>query len=140
MSSMAAVRWENHDRHVALTQLAAVGVAAALLMAVFGQPPYGFHGPLHYLGIMSPTCGMSRGVMWFTRGDLALAWEYNPASLLVIPAGLVALIRAVFGRFTGRWPNLFFQWNWWILGPLITAVVALAVRQQLHAELLMLSY
>lgn len=137
MSPTVAVRWENHDRHVALTQLAGVGLAAALLMAVFGQPPYGFHGPLHYLGIMSPTCGMSRGVMWLTRGDLGLAWEYNPASLLVLPAGLVALIRALFGRLTERWPNLFFRWNWWILGPLTIALLALAVRQQLHADLLM---
>lgn len=132
-----ALRWENQDRHVALTQLAGVGLAAALLMAVFGQPPYGFHGPLHYLGIMSPTCGMSRGVMWLTRGELALAWEYNPASLVALPAGVVALIRAVIGRLTGRWPNVFVRWTWWILGPLLAALVTLAVRQQLHAELLM---
>jgi len=136
VSRMVAVRWEHHDRHVALTQLAGVGLVAALLMAVFGQPPYGFHGPLHYLGIMSPTCGMSRGVMWFTRGNLALAWEYNPASLLVVPAGAVVIIRTMFGRFTGRWPNLSFRWNWWILGLLLAAVVALTVRQQLHADLL----
>lgn len=137
MSRTVFLRWENHDRHTALTQLAVVGLAAALLMGVFGQPPYGFHGPLHYLGIMSPTCGMSRGVMWITRGNIALAFEYNPASLLALPAGLVALVRAVFGRFTGRWPNFFFRRNWWMLGLLVAAAVALTVRQQLHAELLM---
>lgn len=137
MSPLVALRWEKHDRHVALTQLAGVGLAAALLMAMFGQPPYGFHGPLHYFGIMSPTCGMSRGVMWFTRGDVALAWEYNPASLLVLPAGAIAVIRAVFGRVTGRWPNLRVRWSWWILGLVIVALVTLTVRQQLHADLLM---
>ena len=131
-----ALYWEDHDRHTAMTQLAAVGLVAALLIAVLGQPPYGFHGPLHYFGIMSPTCGMSRGVMWFTRGDIGRAWDYNPASLLVVPAGLVALIRAMYGRVAGRWPNLNFRWNWWIRGLLLVALVALTVRQQLHAELL----
>jgi hypothetical protein len=131
-----ALYWEDYDRHLAMTQLAAVGLVAAVLMAVFGQPPYGFHGPLHYLGIMSPTCGMSRGVMSFTRGNLALAWEYNPASLLVVPAGLVAFTRAVFGRVTGRWLNLRVRWNWWIGGLLIAALVALTVRQQLNADFL----
>lgn len=137
MSRAAALSWEDHDRHRAITRLAGVGLLAALVMAVFGQPPYGFHGPLHYLGVMSPTCGMSRGVMWFTRGNLALAWEYNPASLLVIPAGAIAVIRAVFGRMTGRWPNLSVRRNWWLLGLLTVAVAAMTVRQQLHADLLM---
>jgi len=120
-----------------MTRLAGVGLIAALLMAVFGQPPYGFHGPLHYLGVMSPTCGMSRGVMWLMRGNLALAWEYNPASLLVPPVVAVVVIREVFGRFTRRWPNLTVRWNWWMLGLLIVAVATLTVRQQLQAELLM---
>jgi hypothetical protein len=137
VSQKVALLWEDHDRHLAMTQLAGVGLAAALLMAVFGQPPVGFHGPLHYLGVMSPTCGMSRGVMWFSRGNLALAWEYNPVSLLVVPAGAIALIRAVFGGFTGRWLNLRVRWNWWILGLVNMALVALTVRQQLNAELLM---
>jgi hypothetical protein len=74
--------------------------------------------------------------MWLIRGDLALAWEYNPASLLVVSAGLVAVMRAVFGRLTGRWPNLTFRWNWWVLGVLVAALVALTIRQQLHARLL----
>ena len=131
------LRWEGHDRHVGMTRLAAVGLAAALVMAVLGQPPYGFHGPLHYLGIMSPTCGMSRGVMWFARGNLALAWDYNPASLLVIPAGLTALIRAAFGRVSGRWPNLTIRWSWGPVALVVLALLALSIRQQLHAELLM---
>lgn len=131
-----ALSWENYDRHSAMTQLAGVGLVAAFVVAVFGQPPYGFHGPLHYLGIMSPTCGMSRGLMWLTRGNLALAWEYNPASLLLAPAGLVAFTRALFGRATGRWPNLRIRWNWWIGGLLTAALVALTVRQQLHADIL----
>lgn len=136
MSPMIGLWWDDHDRHIAMTQLAVVGLVAAVLLAVFGQPPYGFHGPLHYLGVMSPTCGMSRGVMWFVRGNLALAWEYNPASLLIIPVGTVFVLRAMFGRLTGRWPNLRIRWNWWIVGLLIAAVVALTLRQQLHIDLL----
>jgi len=75
--------------------------------------------------------------MWLMRGNLALAWEYNPASLLVPPVVAVVVIREVFGRFTRRWPNLTVRWNWWMLGLLIVAVATLTVRQQLQAELLM---
>ncbi|MGH8957324.1 MAG: DUF2752 domain-containing protein [Acidimicrobiia bacterium] len=137
MSRRVVLWWEDHDRHRAMTRLAGVGLIAALLMALFGQPPYGFHGPLHYLGVMSPTCGMSRGVMWLMRGKMAMAWEYNPASLLVLPVGAVAVVRSVFGRFTNRWPNLTVRLNWWMLVLVIVAVATLTVRQQLKAELLM---
>lgn len=129
--------WDDRDAHPAITILTVLTLMAALTMVLFGQPPLGLHGPLHYLGVMSPTCGLSRGVMWFARGDLLLAWEYNPASLLVIPIGLIVIIRAAIGHFTGRWLKLTVQWNRPVLSVLILAVMALTIRQQLHVELLM---
>lgn len=37
VSRTLALYWEDYDRHLAMTQLAAVGLAAAVLMAVFGH-------------------------------------------------------------------------------------------------------
>jgi hypothetical protein len=42
------------DNHRMITASASVGVAAAMLMAMFGLPPIDLHVPLHYLGVMDP--------------------------------------------------------------------------------------
>lgn len=108
-----------------------------MVLALVGLPPIDIHGPLHYLGVMGPTGGMTRGVMWTARGDLVRAWQFNPASLLVIPtmAGLVA--RAAHARMTGRWLNLHVRWRPWLW--LIPAVIllVLTIRQQLNVDFLL---
>lgn len=88
-------------------------------------------------GIMGPTCGLTRDVMWTARGDLARAWQFNPASLLVVLALIGSTIRAAFGRTTGRWLNLYLRrhpWLWII--PALLAIL-LAVRQQSNIDLLL---
>ena len=103
---LVSFRWERNDRHPTITRLAVIGIPLSLLLAVLGLPPIDIHGPLHYLGIMGPACGLTRGVMWAVRGDLARAWKFNPASLLVVVAMIGLAIRAAFGRTAGRWLNL----------------------------------
>src|SRR6266487_3544477 len=76
---------------------------ACAIFAVTGPPPLDLHGPLHYLGIMDPLCGMTRGVLWTLRGRLERAWAYNPASLLLVAGALAVLVRAGVGWLTGRW-------------------------------------
>lgn len=131
------LRWEGHDRHPVTTRLALIGIPLAIVLAVVGLPPVDIHGPLHYLGIMGPTCGMTRGVMWTARGELAQAWQFNPASLLVIPTILGLTGRAVYGRFTGRWLNLHIRWrSWlWIIPGLL--IILLTIRQQLNIDFLL---
>jgi hypothetical protein len=70
---LSAIRWwwNDVDRHGALTGLAAAGLVATGLLAVVGLPPVDLHGPIHYLGVMDPLCGMTRGSRLVTRGDLA---------------------------------------------------------------------
>lgn len=129
--------WESHDRHPTTTRLVLVGIPLLIALALVGLPPVDIQGPLHYLGIMGPTCGMTRGVMWTARGDLIRAWQFNPASLLVIPtmAGLAA--RAAYARISGRWLNLHIRWRPWLW--LIPAVIllALTIRQQLNIDFLL---
>ena len=134
---LVSLRWERNDRHPTITRLALFGIPLTVLLAVLGLPPIDIHGPLHYLGIMGPTCGLTRGVMWTVRGDLARAWQFNPASLLVVLTLIGLTIRAVFGRTTGRWLTLHLRrrpWLWRI--PALLAIL-LAVRQQDNIDLLL---
>jgi hypothetical protein len=67
-----------------------------------GLPPVDLHAPLHYLAVMDPLCGMTRGVRLVARGDLAGAVRYNPAAPLVPFGGGLLLVRAAHGHRTGR--------------------------------------
>lgn len=133
----AVLRWGPHDRHPTNTRLALIGIPLVLLLAAVGLPPIDIHGPLHYLGVMGPTCGMTRGVMWTARGDLLRAWQFNPASLLVLPtmAGLTA--RVVYGRIAGRWLNLTIRWRPWLWIIPTALLLALSIRQQINIEFLL---
>lgn len=135
LSKVIDLRWDDRDRHPTWTRLALVGVPLTGLLAVLGPPPIDLHGPLHYLGVMGPTCGMTRGVMWFVRGDLARAWQFNPASLLVIPGMVLLLGRATIGRLSSRWVNVAVQRRPW-LWVVAALIVLLAIRQQLNADFL----
>lgn len=135
-SSWLLVWIEAHDRHPTWTGLALVGVPLTILVAVFGQPPFGLN-LLHYFGVMGPTCGMTRGVMWFARGDLTRAWAFNPASLLVLPSVGLLLVRAAYGRLTGRWLSVSVPRGRWLVIATALVAILLTVRQQLNADFLM---
>ncbi|MCZ4102791.1 DUF2752 domain-containing protein [Streptomyces sp. H39-C1] len=112
-------------------------MAIAAALAVFGLPPLDLHGPLHFLGVMDPACGMTRGVRLVLRGDLVAAFRYNPASPLVVAVMSLAVLRAAYGRLTGRWLTVRLRWSPGLLTALAIAVIALEVNQQLHASLLL---
>lgn len=130
------LRWESHDRHPTTTRLAIIGIPILVLLALVGLPPVDIHGPLHYLGVMGPTCGMTRGVMWTSRGDFARAWQFNPASLLVIPTMVGVTIRMIYGL-SGRWLNLDIRWRPWLWILPAVVLILLTVRQQLHIDFLL---
>jgi hypothetical protein len=129
--------WESRDRHRTWTRIALFGVPLAGLLAAFGLPSIDIHGPLHYLGVMGPTCGMTRGVMWFTRGNLARAWLFNPASFLVAPAMVVLISRAFYGYLTGRWLTVSVRWRPWLWVVPTLFVLALSVHQQINVGVLL---
>lgn len=131
-----AYSWVDHDRHRPLTVAALLGLPLAVLLAVFGLPPVDIHGPLHYMGIMGPTCGLTRSVMWFTRGQLATAWEYNPVGMLVVPGAVVVMGRAGFGWWTGHWADFKVRRNRRLIALLVVGALILTLRQQLRVDLL----
>lgn len=125
------------DRWRIVTLLTVAGVAGAGLLAVFGMPPVELHGPNHQLGLMMPTCGMTRAVAAAARLDLARAVAYNPASILLMVGAIGILFRAAVGTATGRWidgrvgrPAI-----WWTVTTIL--FVGLWINQQAHAALLM---
>lgn len=131
------VRVDGADRHRLLTALAVVGLVVAALLAVFGMPPVDVHGPTHWVGIMGPTCGMTRGVAATMGGDLAQAVAYNPASPPVVAGAVAVVLRWAVGRTTGRWLtfHLHVSRSGWIV--IVVGLVLLTVNQQLHADLLL---
>lgn len=114
-----------------------VVVVAGVAMAVFGMLPVNVHGPLHFVGIMDPLCGVTRSTVATFRGDLATAWQYNPLGPLVTLAAPASVLRLAVGALTGRWliirvrPGLL---GWALI---VAALIALEYRQQAHAQLLM---
>lgn len=132
--------WQRGEHHPALTGMALAALAAASTMAVFGLPPVDLHGPLHHIGIMDPLCGGTRAAFYTARGDFALAWRYNPLGVLVVAGALVLVVRTAVGLITRRWLTMTLSWTrrrWWLAT--VTALLllaALAVRQQLRADLL----
>ncbi|KPC72023.1 hypothetical protein ADL35_32735 [Streptomyces sp. NRRL WC-3753] len=130
--------WESRNaRWWWLGAAGAVVVAAGAAMAAWGMFPVDLHGPTHNAGIMAPTCGLTRSVVASFRGDMAMAWRYNPAGLLIAAVSVGTLARMVAGALAGRGPVLRVRpgrIGWIVFG---LALVALEVRQQGQADLLM---
>jgi hypothetical protein len=128
--------WERADRHPTLAPLAAGGLLAAGVLAVVGLPPVDLHGPLHYLGVMNPLCGMTRGTVAVLHGQLGLAVADNPASPLLVVGAVLAVGRWLVGRLTGRWLDATPRPTpiTWAVAAIV--VLGLWVNQQAHAALL----
>ena len=131
-----SVQWSDRDAHRWVTIGAPVGLAIGAALAIFGLPPVDLHAPPHYVGIMDPFCGMTRGVVALLRGNLADALGYNPASPLVVLAGLGGIARGLAGTLGNRWLTLRARRTRLLVVAVGVAVVALEIRQQINVDLL----
>lgn len=136
------VAWTPRDRYRPAMVLAVAGLAIAAAMALFGLPGVDLHPITHRWGIMDPLCGGTRAARFTMMGDLGQAWRYNPLGIIVVMGAALAIARAGYGAVTHRWLTL----EWSALPPLtkrivfavgVLALVALEVRQQGRAEMLM---
>ena len=125
---------ERTDRMRWLSWLSAGGLVAAVVLAIIGGFPLDTPMPTHAFGLVEPTCGLTRGSTAIARGDLALAWSYNPASFLVMAFGAAGIIRLVVGAATHRWVNVFVRPSRVGWFGLLAAFVGLWVYQQTNAE------
>jgi len=137
MAAMLTVAWEAEDGQRPLTLLAVAGVVLGALLAMLGLPPLDVHGPLHFVGVMDPLCGATRAVRYALRGEWALSWRYNPLGIPLVMGGVVFLVRAAVRFVTHRWVTVQIRWSRWMFLAVGFLVVALEIRQQALAELLM---
>lgn len=128
--------WSETDRWHPLTVGAGVVLAAAPIFALVGIPRLPLMWPLYELGIVLPGCGLTRGVVALARGDLAGAWRWNPASFVVVAAVAATLVRTAAGIASGRWLHALGRPRRWMIVAAGLLVVALWVRQQSNADLL----
>ncbi|MGH9211510.1 MAG: DUF2752 domain-containing protein [Acidimicrobiales bacterium] len=124
----------DRDPSPALSVVAVAGLVTAMLLARFGMPPVNVHSPLHFVGVMDPACGMTRGSAATLRGDLGRAWWYNPASPLVIAGGIAVVVRWFVGQASGRWVCARLAFTRLTVVVAGVAFVALDVYQQLHVD------
>ncbi len=125
---------DTTDRMRWLTIAGIAGLLAAGLLAVIGGFPIDMPMPEHQFGWVAPTCGLTRGSTAIARGDLAVAWHYNPVAFLVMALGAAAVVRSIIGLATRRWLNITGR-----IGPLTWPVlaalfVAWTLYQQTNAE------
>lgn len=132
----ARLAWTGHDQHARMSRLALAGLVAGGAMAAFGLPPADIHGPLHYLGIMDPLCGSTRGVRLALLGHLGQSWRYNPLSVVLVAGAIAAVLRQALGMATGRWLSLVVTRRRAVLAIAVLLTVALEINQQAHAALL----
>jgi hypothetical protein len=134
-----AISVDERDRMRWWTWMSFGGVAAAMVLALLGGFPFDTPMPTHSFGWVDPTCGLTRGSTAIARGDLALAWRYNPTSFLVMGFGVAGVIRAGAGITKGRWLNVSLRLGpfGWVLVAL--AVIALTAYQQSNAEFIIRS-
>ena len=139
-----SIAWSRADELRIVTIIGVLGLAAALMMAVFGLPPVDLHGPLHRMGIMDPLCGGTRAARLTAQGNLAEAWKYNPLGILATLAAAAAMARLVIGLVGRRWLNVRVAWTprrmKIALTVLVVALVILEIRQQGRADLLLKPY
>lgn len=137
------VRWHirvsDSDTAPWLTWLSALGLGAAVVLAVVGGLPFDIPMPTYRFGVVTPTCGLTRGSTAIARGDLGLAWQYNPAAFLTIGLGAIGLTRSIVGFTTRQWVTVNCTRSrtaWVLIG---VAIVAFAAYQQSNADFIMTS-
>ncbi len=135
------VRAASSDSAPWLTWISAAGLVTAVVLAAVGGLRFDIPMPTYRFGIVTPTCGLTRGSTALARADFGLAWSYNPASFLVVGAGVVGLARSAIGLTTNRWlmvscprPRPV-----WILVGIGIGIAALWLHQQSNADFIMTS-
>jgi hypothetical protein len=120
-----------------LTCVVALGVAAAFGLALIGGLPVALPMPTHAIGMVDPTCGLTRASIALARGDLSSAWRFNPAAFVLAGFAVAVVLRTMWGLTRHRWVSIRVP----MTAPrLAVAVVVLAgwwAYQQSNAEFIM---
>lgn len=134
-----AVDSRDRYRWLTLTSIGLLAIAGG--MALLGLPPIDLHGPNHWFGIMDPLCGGTRAARYTALGEWGPAWKYHPLGIVTVLAVGLLVVRAAVGALTRRWIALDISWTkpgrWMAVIVVVLLVIALEIRQQGRADLLM---
>lgn len=125
---------DGTDRMAWFTHLAVAGMAVASVLAAVGGLPFDLPMPTHAVGMVEPTCGMTRATMAILRGDLAIAWRFNPGAFAVVAFGIVGVVRWAIGAVSHRWINVSGGHRRLFLSVAVVLFAALWAYQQTHAS------
>jgi hypothetical protein len=136
-------RWSrsisDRDEMRWVTVVSVVGVCAAVALAVIGGMPFDLPMPTHSFGWVEPSCGLTRGSTAIVRGDLALAWRYNPLSFLVVGIAIAGILRAFVGGISGRWLNVGYRPSKLHVLVVLALIAAFWLFQQTKADFIITS-
>lgn len=115
---------DDRSRRVSsFTWLILGGIILAVAGATLGLPPFGIPMPTWEIGVVTPTCGLTRASVALARGEPGLAWAFNPAAFLLAIVATATVVRAFVGKITGRWVDASVAasghvwsvliWIWW---------------------------
>lgn len=112
-------------------------LGGGVTLAIVGVPNLPLMWPMYRVGVVGPSCGLTRGVVEIFRGNPSLAWRFNPASFLVVAASLVLVARALAGRGAAALSDLSTAARRIGAVAACVAIGALWVHQQLNADFVM---
>lgn len=67
--------------------------------------------PTHAVGLVDPTCGLTRASTALARADFAAAWRFNPAGFLIAALEGATAVRAAYGAATRRRVTIHMAWT-----------------------------
>lgn len=130
---LVTIEQTPHRRITPLTWLVLAGTALAVTLTITGLPPFGLPMPTWSIGIVTPTCGLTRASVALAKGDLATAWAFNPAAFAVALLAAITLTRLALGTLTKRWLSISLR----VSGIAWAILIAIWwANQQLHADLI----
>lgn len=89
-----------------LTRTVAIGSGMAVVLALTGGMPFALPMPTHAIGLVDPTCGLTRASIAMARGDLVSAWRFNPAAFLLAAMSVAVIARSLWGLSRHRWATV----------------------------------
>lgn len=135
--SLMMLKFAPTDEMRWLTRTVAIGAVAAVLLAMIGGMPFTLPMPTHAVGIVDPTCGLTRASVAIARGDVANAWRFNPAAFVIAALAVVVSVRTVYGLVAHRWLTVRFTWSPARIGIALVVFAGWWAYQQSNAEFIM---
>ena len=129
--------WSDRDGARLPTAAALAVWPLALAFSAVGLPRVDLMWQFHRVGLVGPTCGLTRAAVALASGDAARAWMFNPAVFVLAAAAAALAARAAVGRATGRWLVLRLPRHWSAAALAAVLVAGLWANQQSHAALLL---